>query len=130
MENKLHELKITSIHFNEVATDRKNFEIRKNDRSFEIGDKVKLREYIGVDHRDMCVCIDSCKTKSLVDCPFHRKDCLAYNAHAYTGNYVLATITDVFDINDVIPGYVAFNFVIDKKTLSVNKIETELIKGV
>jgi len=44
---KTHELKIQAKYFNEVLNDKKNFEIRKNDRDFKIGDLVVLREVIG-----------------------------------------------------------------------------------
>lgn len=44
----VHELKIEKKYFDEQQIGRKNFEIRKDDRSprFEIGDKLVLREYV------------------------------------------------------------------------------------
>lgn len=45
MENQLHELKIYPKYFEEVLKENKNFEIRKNDRNFQLGDKILLREW-------------------------------------------------------------------------------------
>jgi hypothetical protein len=41
----LHELKIWPQYFDAVMTGRKNFEVRKNDRGFQAGDVVILREW-------------------------------------------------------------------------------------
>lgn len=40
-----HELKITPLYFNQVASGLKKFEIRRNDRDFAEGDQLKLREF-------------------------------------------------------------------------------------
>lgn len=40
-----HELKILPIYFEEVIHSRKTFEVRKNDRNFQVGDTVELREW-------------------------------------------------------------------------------------
>lgn len=42
---KIHELKILPEYFLEVVNGNKTFEVRKNDRDFQIGDYVTLREY-------------------------------------------------------------------------------------
>lgn len=42
----IHELKITTCYYEEVITYRKTFEIRKNDRDFQIGDRALLMEYV------------------------------------------------------------------------------------
>lgn len=42
---KIHELKILSPYFEHVLDGTKNFEIRKNDRKFNIGDIVKLKHW-------------------------------------------------------------------------------------
>ncbi|WP_304341582.1 DUF3850 domain-containing protein [Metaclostridioides mangenotii] len=41
---KTHSLKIQSKYFDAVLNNKKNFEIRKNDRDFKIGDTIVLRE--------------------------------------------------------------------------------------
>lgn len=42
---KTHELKILPEYFKAQAEGKKNFEIRKNDRGYKIGDWIYLREY-------------------------------------------------------------------------------------
>lgn len=41
----IHELKILPCYYREVIAFRKTFEIRKNDRNFQKGDRVRLNEY-------------------------------------------------------------------------------------
>lgn len=41
----IHELKTLPIYFEEVIEGRKSFEVRKNDRSFKVGDMLALNEY-------------------------------------------------------------------------------------
>lgn len=43
---KIHELKLAKMYFIDVATGRKSFELRKNDRGFKVGDGVRLNEYV------------------------------------------------------------------------------------
>nr|DAG53359.1 MAG TPA: chromosome partitioning protein [Caudoviricetes sp.] len=45
-EKKIHELKLAKMYFIDVATGRKSFELRKNDRGFKVGDGVRLNEYV------------------------------------------------------------------------------------
>ena len=45
-----HELKILPQWFEDVISGCKNFEIRKNDRHFEVGDMVLLREWNGTEY--------------------------------------------------------------------------------
>ena len=40
----LHELKIDEPYFAQIISGDKNFEIRYNDRGYQKGDKIKLRE--------------------------------------------------------------------------------------
>jgi hypothetical protein len=41
----IHELKTWPVYFREVKSGAKPFEVRKNDRNFQVGDEVLLREY-------------------------------------------------------------------------------------
>lgn len=43
----IHELKILPEYFEEVETNHKTFEIRKNDRDFQVGDILILNEWDG-----------------------------------------------------------------------------------
>ena len=47
---KTHELKIIPEYFEAVVSGKKNFEIRKNDRNFHVGDKVVLKEWNGAEY--------------------------------------------------------------------------------
>ena len=47
---KRHELKILPKYFQDVKRGIKKFELRKNDRGFEVGDYVRLREYDGASY--------------------------------------------------------------------------------
>lgn len=40
-----HELKIAPLYFKEVVTGNKTFEVRRNDRDYQVGDTLKLKEY-------------------------------------------------------------------------------------
>ncbi|WP_339012617.1 DUF3850 domain-containing protein [Lactococcus garvieae] len=42
---KIHELKLDIKYFEDVKSGKKNFEIRKNDRDFQIGDVLELKAY-------------------------------------------------------------------------------------
>lgn len=42
---KRHDLKILPEYFNAVINNTKNFEIRKNDRNYQVGDILVLNEY-------------------------------------------------------------------------------------
>ena len=43
----IHELKTLPQYFSMSAEGKKNFEVRRNDRDFKVGDFVFLREYSG-----------------------------------------------------------------------------------
>ena len=45
MENTMHELKIYPKYFEQVLEGKKTFEIRKNDRNFQVGDRLALKEW-------------------------------------------------------------------------------------
>ena len=42
---KIHDLKIEKKYFNDVVTERKKFEVRKNDRDYQVNDILSLNEY-------------------------------------------------------------------------------------
>ena len=42
---RVHELKISPKYFEDVKANKKNFELRKDDRDFKVGDLITLREY-------------------------------------------------------------------------------------
>lgn len=42
---KYHELKVWPEFFGDLKSTRKNFEIRRNDRNFQTGDRLRLREW-------------------------------------------------------------------------------------
>lgn len=49
---KVHELKLHKHFFSDVASGKKTFELRKNDRKFEVGDIIILEEWDGRDYCD------------------------------------------------------------------------------
>lgn len=42
---KVHELKLQQPFFNDVYYNKKDFEVRKNDRDFKVGDRLKFLEF-------------------------------------------------------------------------------------
>jgi hypothetical protein len=42
---KKHDLKVWMNYYEDIETEKKNFELRYNDRNFQVGDKLILREY-------------------------------------------------------------------------------------
>lgn len=42
----IHELKILPDYFKAILDGKKNFEVRKNDRKFKVGDYLALNEYV------------------------------------------------------------------------------------
>jgi len=45
MAKKTHELKIIPQYYNDILHGNKRFEVRKNDRDFQVGDILTLQEY-------------------------------------------------------------------------------------
>ena len=43
---KVHKLKLDSNYYDNSAAGIKNFEIRKNDRNYQVGDVLELREWV------------------------------------------------------------------------------------
>lgn len=53
----VHELKILPEYFKEVISNKKKFEVRKNDRNFKVGDSLVLKEYINGEYTGaICIC--------------------------------------------------------------------------
>lgn len=47
---KTHKLKIHPVYFNAIKDGKKNFEVRNNDRDFQLGDIVILEEFNGSEY--------------------------------------------------------------------------------
>ena len=45
IKNKVHELKIIPKYYKDLESGLKDFELRKDDRGFKIGDKILLKEF-------------------------------------------------------------------------------------
>jgi uncharacterized protein YqfB (UPF0267 family) len=45
-----HDLKITPEYFDDIVSDIKTFEVRRNDRDFKVGDILRLMEYFPSDN--------------------------------------------------------------------------------
>lgn len=48
LDRKVHELKLSDEFFDHVRIGKKNFEIRRNDRNYRVGDHLLLKEWNGV----------------------------------------------------------------------------------
>ena len=62
-----HEIKILPAYFNAVKCGAKRFELRKNDRGYESGDTVVMREWDGSEYTGEKIIITI--TYVLKDCP-------------------------------------------------------------
>ena len=113
-----HHVKITPIHYEEIASGRKNFAVRLDiDNNFKIGDIVELQEYLGKTKFPACPDRYCCEGRKFDErqgdynpCPLNREACLEYTKSIYSGRSIYVKILDIFDISDVIPDYVAFTF--------------------
>ena len=45
LDMKIHELKLQQPFFDDVYYNRKKFEVRKNDRNYKVGDRLKIIEF-------------------------------------------------------------------------------------
>ncbi|WP_304234821.1 DUF3850 domain-containing protein [Jiulongibacter sediminis] len=86
-ENSVHRLKTWPEYFNKVASGSKTFEIRVDDRNFQVNDELLLEEYIPKDY----------KWKFL-----HQ------NQEGYTGKILHRRVTSVFrdDLPGIESGYI------------------------
>ena len=50
-----HELKICRQHYEDILSNRKKFEVRKNDRNYQVGDFLVLHEFHDGDYTDRCM---------------------------------------------------------------------------
>lgn len=44
-EHKQHEIKLAAMYYEDVASGKKSFELRKNDRGYKVGDSLKMLEF-------------------------------------------------------------------------------------
>ncbi|GEO70520.1 DUF3850 domain-containing protein [Levilactobacillus acidifarinae] len=51
---RIHNLKVLPEYFEEQMAGRKRFEIRKNDRDYQVGDQLNLREWDGKKYTGFC----------------------------------------------------------------------------
>ena len=45
---EIHEIKVWPPYYKDLVTGKKKFELRKNDRNYEVGDFVTLREWCNI----------------------------------------------------------------------------------
>lgn len=93
----IHELKCYPEYFEALVSGKKSFEIRKNDRGFQVGDYIALNEYRP--DEDPYALPNGEK-------PFSRR---ADNG-SYSGEHLLFEITYILDNKQLLPpGYVALS---------------------
>ena len=60
---KVHKLKLDSSYYDDSAAGIKTFEIRKNDRNYQVGDVLELREWVwsalGADAASLSTTVDT-----------------------------------------------------------------------
>lgn len=114
----IHHLKIKPEFYQAVIEGRKPFEIRYNDRNFQVNDRVILEEYKGKEFYGACPDRDTCgrflskydEDGEELECVFNREICEEYSKDIYTGRRCLTIIREIFDIGFLMDGYVAFTF--------------------
>ncbi|ANU48499.1 hypothetical protein ADH76_10085 [Enterocloster clostridioformis] len=57
-EVKTHEIKLASMYYDDVASGKKSFELRKNDRHYKVGDKLHLLEFTDGRHTGRTISAD------------------------------------------------------------------------
>lgn len=99
----VHELKIAPQWLDRVTSGEKTVEIRKDDRDFQVGDQLKLREWD-----------EAHPNKSIAGHP------LGNDRLGYTGRDVLVIVTHVLRHEGLKFGYVALSI---RKPLAVIKVQ-------
>ena len=124
-----HYLKIRPEHFQAVIDGRKPFEVRFNDRNFQVGDRVILEEYKGNKYHEECPFFgkygDCPAWQEVLDIPGYGEDeaidicgrnrahCEEYVEHVYTGRTCTLIIKEIFKLDgahELLGGFVAFTF--------------------
>lgn len=57
-EHKVHDIKIAAAYYDDVASGRKRFELRKNDRGYKVGDSLKMLEFKDGKHTGRIIAAD------------------------------------------------------------------------
>lgn len=142
-----HKLKIKVKFFQPLIDGKKPFEIRLNDRNFQVGDEVLLEEYEGERYVDECPYLmkpnrfcgwvinedipEYGEEEAIDACGRKRLRCGEHIEKRYTGRQCLIKIKDIFPLfgaGEALREYVAFTFEILGITNVYNqKIEVELI---
>lgn len=138
-----HHLKTLQEYFQAVIDGRKLFEIRNNDRGFEVGDRVILEEYLGIKRVPACPHLYGCNLiRTFGLCSLlnkgRREACFDYTEDKYSGRTCLIQIKEIFKLDKIgIENFIAFTFDIlnirDKKATTgqkfVNPLFTKARKG-
>lgn len=120
------EVKILKQYFDPLIEGKKPFEIRKNDRPYKVGAKVKLEEYAGKKYVPECEYYKHMNCEYYEDedvqdgyeeainiCNRNRYHCGEHYLHQYTGRTCTVVIKDIFPLR--LPEfdedeYIAFTF--------------------
>lgn len=112
-----HHLKTKPKYFQAVINGKKPFEIRFNDRNFQVSDRVILEEYTSEEIIPQCENIYKRETDEFGDTicrsECSRNGCGEYIKDNYTGQRCLIRIKDIFNLDNAgqdLIGYVAFTF--------------------
>lgn len=101
----IHELKCLPEYFEALASGKKTFEIRKNDRGFKVGDLIALNEFEPTDEP-----YEGCNEMPMpVRISVEKFDRIS-NDGSYSGRHQLFEVTYILDSEKLLPqGYVALS---------------------
>lgn len=102
---KRHELKTKPEHFDKTWKKEKLFEVRKNDRKFQKGDLLVLKEYLG----------------KAVFAEEKNKELVSVTKELYSGREIVARVTGVFDVSDCFANTAVLTIKVVKKRKKVLK---------